>query len=228
MEPEKLAIFHEHYRDTCSVMQDQRKARDRYFYLVLVVLVIALFDVAAPQGFASAIADVLRSQLSLTTTPDLGYIRSLLWFVLLGLTVRYGQAALAVERQYTYIHQLEAILGSQVEGAFRREGDAYLANYPVFLSWAHYLYTLVFPLLLSVVVLAWTWQMIPGAPWSVGHAWPITVWFNCIVTIAILASVGMYLHAFHRQNRRRVAEPDNEHDPKKGRKERDRRPRQHT
>lgn len=203
MEPEKLALLHEHYRDTCGVMQDQRRARDRYFYLVLALLGIALFDVAAPEGFATTIADVLKTQLGLSVAPDLAYVRSLLWFLLLGLTVRYGQAALAVERQYIYIHELEAKLSAHVEAGFKREGEAYLTGYPLFLSWAHYLYTIIFPLLLSAVVISWTWRQIPGWPWPFGPAWPFLVWFNFIVTIAILASIAMYLHAFHRRERRR-------------------------
>ena len=123
MDADKLAIVHEHYRDTCTVMQNQRAARDRYFYLVLAVLGIALFDVATPQGFASAVGDVLKSQMQMSAAPDLGYVRSLLWFLLLGFTIRYCQTALAVERQYAYVHKLESLLSTHVEGAFTREGD---------------------------------------------------------------------------------------------------------
>ncbi len=197
MDADKLTIVHDHYRDTCGVMQEQRATRDRYFYLVLAVLGIALFDVAAPQGFASAVGDVLKSQLQLSAAPDLGYIRSLLWFLLLGFTVRYCQTALAVERQYTYVHELELLLSTHVEGAFTREGEAYLSDYPLFLDWAHYLYTLVFPLLLSVVAIVWTYRQIPGS-WP----WPFAVWFDGLVTLAILASIGLYLVAFHRSGRR--------------------------
>lgn len=200
MESEKLAILHDHYRDTCSVMQGQRAARDRYFYFVLAVLAIALFDIAAPQGFASTIADVLKSKAQLSSTPDLGYIRSLLWFLLLGFTVRYCQSALAVERQYSYVHKLESLLSTHVEGAFTREGEAYLSDYPLFLDWAHYLYTLVFPLLLSAVAIVWTYRQIPGP-----RPWPWAVWFDGVVTAAILISIGTYLVAFHRRDRRRRA-----------------------
>ena len=199
MESEKLLLLHEHYRDTCGVMQQQRRARDRYFYLVILVLVIALYDVATPEGFATTIADVLKTRFGLSKSPDLAYIRTLLWFLMLGLTVRYGQAALGVERQYRYIHELENTLSEHVKGGFRREGDAYLSQYPLFLSWAHYLYTLVFPLLLSAVVVAWTWHQIPAC-----FPWPLTVWLNCIITVAILCSIGMYLHAFHGWNRTRT------------------------
>lgn len=207
MDADKLAIVHDHYRDTCTVMQDQRAARDRYFYLVLAVLGIALFDVATPQGFASSVSDVLKSKMQMSAAPDLGYIRSLLWFLLLGFTIRYCQTALAVERQYAYVHKLESMLSTHFEGAFTREGDAYLSDYPLFLDWAHYLYTLVFPLLLSAVAIVWMYRQIPGS-WP----WPLAVWFDGFVTMAILASIGMYLVAFHRRDRRASTQR-----PKRGR-----------
>ncbi len=196
MEPEKLALLHEHYRDTYTVMQNQRAARDRYFYFVIGLLAIALFDLATPDGFANVIGDALKAQLQLSAALDLGYVRSLLLFLLLGLTVRYCQMALGVERQYTYIHELEALLAAQVPGAFRREGEAYLTKYPLFLTWAHYLYTLVIPLLLSGIALWWAYRLLPGP-----LPWPLHVWFDCAVTLSILVSIGMYLHAFHLQNR---------------------------
>jgi hypothetical protein len=205
MTAENLALLHEHYRDTCGGMAEQRSKRDRYFYLILVVLAIALFDLTAPEGFATSIADILKTQLGLSTAPDLAYVRSLLWFLLLGLTVRYGQAALGVERLYIYLKELETVLAENVGAGFRREGAAYREYDPLFMTWAHYLYTLVFPLLLAIVVLGWTWQQIPGWPWPFGPTWPLAVAFNCAVTIAILASLGMYLHAFHLYDRRREA-----------------------
>ena len=116
----QLELLHEHYRDTCSAMQAQRASRDRYFYLVIAVLAVALFDVATPQGFATVIGDVLKSQLNLATAPDLAYVRSILWFLLLGLTVRYSQVTLNLERQYDYIHDLEAVLQQHVHKVFRR------------------------------------------------------------------------------------------------------------
>ena len=200
MEPEKLALLHEHYRDTCGVMQGQRAARDRYFYFVIGLLAIVLFDLATPDGFANVIGDVLKAQLQLSTALDLGYVRSLLWFLFLGLTVRYCQTALGVERQYTYIHELEARLAAQVPGAFRREGEAYLTEYPLFLTCAHYFYTLVMPLLMSGIALVWTYRQLPGPLLP----WPLHVWFDCVVTVAILVSICMYLHAIHLRNRHRV------------------------
>lgn len=194
MTSDQLSLLHEHYRDTCAVMQSQRRTRDRYFYWVMVVVAVALFDWTAPEGFAGAVGDVLRVRLQLSNPPDLAYVRSLLWFLLLGLTVRYCQAALGIERLYSYVHQLEATLAHHVGSGFRREGEAYLSDYPVFLSWAHYLYSLVFPVLLAAVAVGWTYQQIQRRP-----PWSLSVWFDGAVTLMLLASLAMYLHGLHRR-----------------------------
>jgi hypothetical protein len=130
---------------------------------------------------------------ALSNALDLAYVRSVLWFLLLGLTLRYSQLTLNLERQYGYIHQLEEALQEVVHPAFRREGRAYLENYPRFLTWAHFLYTVVFPLLLCVVALCWTYRQFPTWPW------PWTVWFNLAVTVLLLVSVGLYLQTLHRE-----------------------------
>ena len=192
MEPSELALLHEHYRDTCTVMQHHRGARDRYFYFVLATVAVVLFDVVAPQDFSVVIGEALKAKLSLSVAPNLAYLRSIVWFLLLGLTIRYCQTALLVERQYEYVHHLEAQLSKHVQGGFTRESVAYLSNYPLFLHWAHYLYTLVSPLLLVGVVVAWTRVQIPGWP-----PWPGLVWFDCAVSVAIVVSVVLYLIGFH-------------------------------
>jgi hypothetical protein len=189
----RAEILHEHYRDTCGVMQGLRASRDRCFYLVIAVLAAALFDVATPQGFATAVGDLLKIRLGLSNALDLAYVRSVLWFLLLGLTLRYSQLTLNLERQYGYIHQLEQALQEVVHPAFRREGRAYLEDYPRFLTWAHFLYTVVFPLLLCVVALCWTYRQFPTWPW------PWAVWFNLAVTVLLLVSVGLYLQTLHRE-----------------------------
>lgn len=189
MEPTQLEILHEHYRDSCTVMQGQRAARDRYFYLVIAVVAVAWFDTVAPQDFAAIVGEGLKTRLQLQIAPDLGYLRSVLWFLLLGLTVRYCQTALSVERHYHYIHDIETLLSKQVHEAFGREGAAYLSTYPLFLAWAHYLYLVACPLLLLGVVATWTRAQIPN--WRPG-SWPGLVWFDCVVSLAIVVSVLLY------------------------------------
>jgi hypothetical protein len=193
MEPAQLEILHEHYRDSCTVMQGQRVARDRCFYMVIAVIAIVWFDVVAPQDFSAIVGETLKTKLQLTIAPNLGYLRSILWFLLLGLTVRYCQTALAVERSYDYIHDIEDLLSKQVHPKFGREGAAYLSKYPLFLRWAHYLYVIACPVLLLAVVAIWTRTQMPNwKPWT----WSGLVWFDNLVSLAIVVSIFLYW-AFH-------------------------------
>ena len=173
--------------------------------LSLSCLLLRCLNLTAKEGFATTVADVLTARLGLSVAPDLSYVRSLLWVLLLGLTVRYGQAALGVERLYIYLEELEAVLSSQVGAGFKREGEAYRDYDPFFLRWVHYLYTLVFPVVFAAVVVVWTWRQSPGLPWPFGaFTWSFAEYFNLLVTMVILVSIGMYLHAFHLYDRHRA------------------------
>lgn len=203
MEQAQLAILHDHYRDSCTIMQGQRSARDRYFYLVVAVVAIAWFDIVAPQDFAAIVGEALKTRLQLTVAPDLGYLRSVLWFLLLGLTVRYCQTALSVERSYDYIHDIEGVLTKHVHEAFRREGAAYRSKYPLFLDWAHYLYVFAAPAVLLAVVALWTRAQIPT--WRPA-SWPGLVWFDVLVSLTIVVSIILYW-AFRVRNRNSSPSP---------------------
>jgi hypothetical protein len=69
----------------------------------------------------------------------------------------------------------------------------------MFLTWAHYLYTLVFPVVLCGIVIAWTWRRMTAWPW------PVSFYWDSGVSLAIIVSVALYLHAMHRAKRQ--AEP---------------------
>jgi hypothetical protein len=193
MEQHKLLVLHDHYRDSCSVAQSQRGARDRYFYFVVALMAVEWFDLVAPRDFGALSADLVKAQLHLTTAPDLAYLRGVLWFLLLVLTVRYCQTALAVERGYDYIHRIEALLAEEIHPAFNREGAGYLSDYPLFLNWAHVLYVWISPGLLMALVVTWMAAQLPSLkPWT----WSRLVLFETAVGLGILATVVLYW-AFH-------------------------------
>jgi len=200
MAGETVQLLHEHYRDTCSIAQDIRGSRDRYFYLILASLVPVLFNVYSPADYARLLSEFLAKRLDLSRAPDLGFVRSLLWFVLFGLTVRYCQSVLLLERQYAYLHALEKQLARDLGEVFGREGRAYLANYPVFLNWAHHLYSLVFPVVLLVVVTVALLRGLPGWP-----PWPGVVYFDLVVGVALWMFVGLYLRARYAGHAKRQA-----------------------
>jgi len=196
---DNIDILHDHYKDSCSLAGSYRSARDRYFYFILAVFGVVLFDLYAPKDFSRITSELAQKKFELSVAFDLHYLKSIAWFLLLGVTIRYCQVALLLERQYTYIHGLEEILAGHFRPpAFTREGKAYLAEYPGFSTWAHYLYTLVFPLGLVALVVYRTVRELPCC-----RRWAGLDWFDLIVTVAICVSVVLYLFAFHQRPTRR-------------------------
>jgi hypothetical protein len=187
----KLETLHAHYVDTNAGLQQLRGARDRYFTWVLVLLAFVLYDVYAPQDFGRLLAALLKSKGGLETAPDLRYLGTLLWFALLGVVMRYCQAGVRLERLYDYVHRLEEQLADRVGGAaFTREGKAYLSDYPAFSAWAHWLYTVAFPLLLALMVLARIARDLRGR-WP----WPGLVWVDLSIGLALVVSLALYIYA---------------------------------
>lgn len=154
MEDAKLQLLHDHYKDTFSYIRGYLKLRDRLFVLILIVVTLMLFQVYSPAESSEAVSQFITKKLELKSPIDITFIGSIIWFSLLSLVVRYFQTVVHIERQYTYIHQIEEQLSAQYENkAFTREGKSYLKDYPLFSSWAWILYTIVFPVLLLVLVI---------------------------------------------------------------------------
>jgi hypothetical protein len=194
MTTQSIEVLHDHYKDTCSLASAYRSSRDRHFYLILAVLAVILFDLYAPKDFSRILAETIQKQLDTSVAPDLRYLRSILWFVLLGVTLRYCQVALLLERQYIYLHGLEELLARSFEApAFTREGKAYLSSYSVFSTWSHHLYTLIFPLWLAALVIYRTARELPCCV-----RWAGLDWFDLIVAAALCITIVLYLFAFHR------------------------------
>ena len=125
MDHDHLAVLHEHYQDTCSTLATFRHRRDLYFYMLLVLSAVFLFDVYSPATLSAILAEALKSRLGVHDAPDLGFVRSVLWFLLLGVTIRYCQTAIHIERQYPYLHGIERLVAAEFpEPAFTREGHS--------------------------------------------------------------------------------------------------------
>jgi hypothetical protein len=201
MEEGRLQVLHSHYQDTCSALQGFRSQREKSFYWILAALVLVLYDVGAPKQFGAVVGDLLKRETGVTSVPDLSYLSTILLVILLGLILRYCQTVVHIERQYKYLHEVEEVLANQYEGtAFTREGRSYLADYPAFSNWAHYLYTLVFPLLLLVIIVLRAARGFrhPG-PWN------SLIWIDLLVGLAGVVTVLLYLNVLHGRRGQRNA-----------------------
>lgn len=193
MDENLLSLLHDHYKETFAHIQDYLKLRNRLFAYILVVVTLMLFQMYSPSGSERAISELLTEKLKLNTPIDISFLASIIWFALLSLVVRYYQTVVHIERQYDYIHKLEDQISPEYNGkAFTREGRSYLKEYPLFSSWTWTLYTIVFPSLLSIVVII---KIIGEIRQAVGVNVLLSV--NVIIALAIFLSSLFYVLLVH-------------------------------
>lgn len=135
-----------HYKDSYEIHLTAHGERNRLFYCLLICF--ALFLISAKETSLS------QEIFKLFLTPSekfceviAPFMPVLLWISLMGISVRYFQLCLQVEKQYDYLHALEKELNSYYpeSEAFTREGKAYLNDYPMFSNWMWLSYTVFLP-----------------------------------------------------------------------------------
>ncbi len=190
----KLEILHDHYKETFGIIRDSISLRDRLFSLILVFTTTLLFEMFSPTEAASAIAAFIAHHLQLQqTTIDISFVGSVLWFVLLALTLRYCQTVISIEKKYKYIHALEKNLTSHFgDGAFTREGESYLKNHPLFCDIVWMLYAVLFPVIYVSVVLV---KIVNE--WHCPSGSSLLTWINSSFVTGIVVIVIFYLFELH-------------------------------
>lgn len=157
MEAEKLELLHDHHKDSFSYIRERERQRDRLF-LILIGLFAALTSAVLFSANLTAVLRTLRiagSQADLSVLPANAVLSSL-WIFTFAITLRYCSVAINIERQYSYLHVLEAQISDELGDArlYRREGRAYNDEYPAFMSWAWISYVFLFPALASMTAVA--------------------------------------------------------------------------
>ena len=192
-EDAKVEVLHAHYVDTFGHIRNALSQRDRLFAYIVITVTVMLLQVVAPEDTDAAIGKIISEKLALTGTLSLSLLGTVLWFALLGFVIRYFQSVVYVERQYEYIHSLEALLAANYGGtAFTREGKSYLSGYPLFSKWTWALYTIVFPVLLIAVL---GLKLATEFFRTIQLGWLFA--FNALTFGAISVSVVLYLVSLH-------------------------------
>lgn len=154
MEEAKFNNLCSHYKDTFDIHRATIKQRDTLFYGLLVILAVFTLQLSSSEMVVSVVNDYVSKSIGVNLGTSADFISTLLWLFLLGITTRYFQVVLEIERQYGYLHALEEELNSiySESKAFTREGISYLSNYPLFSNWVWFLYTIFFPVLIVFCV----------------------------------------------------------------------------
>lgn len=197
MSDKPISIIYDHYKETCSIISEAIKRRDRLMLFVILALGFFAFQTIFPTASNAVVNDFLNFKFGLTLKLDLSVIGNVVWFLLLIFTLRYFQVAVFVERQYAYLHQAEEKLNKELgEELITREGKSYLHKYPLFSDWMWMLYTIIFPVLLlvvSAVKIANELRYVCISGWSLGLLLDSTAFALLVV------SVVLYLTTLHRK-----------------------------
>ena len=193
MDSSKFQILSEHYVHTFDLLQRSLRNRDNLFLGLLFILAVMLFQIYSPSIASNIISELVGNQLDTNANINFDYIQSIIWFSLLAVVVKYFQSVFFIERQYDYIHSLEVTLSFDYEGVeFTREGKSYLNSYPIFLDWMSFLYTILVPVILALVISAKIFTEYQGFFLN-----GVLFWFNLLIYFFIFISLCLYLYGIH-------------------------------
>lgn len=187
---EKLALLHDHYKESFALIRERETQRDRLFLWLLVIFAVLVIEIQYPANFHGVLGhvNVAGNDIDLQRLP-LALLLNVSWMFTAAFVLKYCQVAKAVERQYTYLHLLEDHISDGLGDAdlYRREGQAYQKHYPHLLNWAWAYYTILFPTALVIAViylLAVECVSLQGSLFSKA--------FDVVFGISILASLVLY------------------------------------
>ncbi len=190
----KLNILHDHYKDTFNQIRNYIVSRDRLLILILLVSAIMLFQIFSPKESGLMIAQFVSKKIGLDSPFDPSFLGSIIWFSMLGLIIKYFQVVGLIEKQFDYIHLIEENIAKSYGNnhkLFTREGLHYLDDYPLFSDWTSFLYTKVFPIILSITIILKIYHEIIAGNYSV------IFFVNLIIFICIFTSIILYLRMLH-------------------------------
>lgn len=195
MPTDSASILYDHYKDTCSIIGEAVKRRDRAMLFVIISAAFFAFQTIFPSAADHAVTDYLSFKFGLTLQVNLSVIGNVVWVLVLLFTLRYFQTAVFVERQYAYLHQLEDRLNKILgQSLITREGKFYLTGYPWFSDWMWALYTMILPASLFFVTCVKITGESLGASGN-GHTFGLFVNTGIFVLLAI--SIGLYVGMVH-------------------------------
>lgn len=152
---QRLTVLYDHYTDTFTVIRDRENERDRLF----LVLIAALGVLGVQVGYSAEAGGIIDTAelgpFTLAVAPlPAAAVLTATWVIVIAIALRYAQRAIIIERQYDYLHTLEAHIATALDepDVFAREGKAYLREYPAFSDWTWISYVVIFPIVVIVAV----------------------------------------------------------------------------
>ncbi|MCD6556422.1 MAG: hypothetical protein J7K64_04440 [Bacteroidales bacterium] len=197
LEEAKLQILHDHYLETCQIIRDSIKLRDKLVFLVIVVLAVLIAYSFWPSSSIEALSYAVKEKFGVPLNINPNVLSTIIWISLLAIVMRYTQAVVYIERQYLYIHKIEKSLSEKYnnKAIFTREGVNYLKKYPPYSNWICFIYTTILPVVLLIFVFTEIIKECLG--WGCGFSFIILV--NSLAALSIAVTIVLYMIFMYKQ-----------------------------
>ena len=149
---DKVELLYDHYKETFSIIKDTIIQRNRFFVMVFIVMTLHFLFATSPDSISSIIIGIIQNQYEIDISNQMSIIQSLLWLILLYLTMRYYQATIHIEKQYNCIYSIETDISNIMQIRFDRESGNYLLNYPKMSDFVDILYKWIFPIIYCMII----------------------------------------------------------------------------
>lgn len=148
----KTELLYDHYKETFSIIKETIIQRNRFFVMVFLVITLQFLFASSPDSVSHLIIGIIKKKYEIDISNQISTIQSLLWLLLLYLTMRYYQSTIYIEKQYLYIHSIEEKISNLKHIKFNREGGNYLLNYPKMNDFIDFLYKWTFPTIYCLMI----------------------------------------------------------------------------
>lgn len=175
-----IELLYDHYKDTCQIVREQIKQRNRLFIYVVLIISLQFIFMLSPNSILNFLSLWIEKKYSILIDFPINMIQSILWILMLYITVRYIQETINIEQSYTYIHALEMEFNGKGL-LIDREGKHYLKNYPIVKNIIHYIYQLVFPIIYIVLVVIEIYKELYNAIENANLFFDISIGILCVV-----------------------------------------------
>lgn len=165
-----IETLYDHYKDTFSKIKECEKQRNRLFFIVIGFLGLLVLQLMYSIALSEVVKqiNILGCSLNLKEIP-ISVLVSLTWTFFSMILLRYYQIIVQVDKQYSYLHDLEENLSNSLGESkiISRESSGYLTDkYSWFRHWIWIFYTAIYPVIIIVSIslsfkLEWSAQNIP-------------------------------------------------------------------
>lgn len=147
-----LELLYDHYKETFNLNKEAQTRRNKNFIILCILEAFSFLLLVRPEKASELILEGINKKLDMTLQLSNTIIQTLLWLLIAYVMIRYIQDMLYIERQYTYLDNLEKEINELGKvNIFTREGEFYQKDYPMVLNFIDLFYKMLMPIFFAII-----------------------------------------------------------------------------